>query len=245
MSEDGAKPQPLSLSRKSQKRWAIGGCFGCFGFASLAFILAVLGVKTSLEPGRVWTELSAYMDFETPPKGFKSLFVVPFFDQRQIAFYREADKTHVMLQEYSGRVREDFDDAFDVEILKAGGATEIESGSFKLQGREVAFVRFLGGAAGNQEMPKAGEVRSGMQGMILDAFNMLPEDPPTFPVGTPLIRMRFSGVNDNGGTLIMVRAPTLAVMTVADLSDLFAPFDLWSQVDSAPKAPEPLESKEN
>ena len=135
-----------TLSQESQKRWAIGGCVGCLGFLILAVGLSILSVKRALAPGNVWGQLSAYMGVEpeAPPEGYRALFVLPFFDQRQIAFYRESDNAQVLLQEYSGRVREDFDLAFDVEHLEAlDGVGLVEAGTLTLQGREVDVVRFV------------------------------------------------------------------------------------------------------
>jgi len=244
-----AKREPLMLSRKSQKRWAFGGCLGCGGFMALALVMALIGFKRSLDPQNIWAQLSAYMDFESPPEGFEPLFVMSFFDQRQIAFYRPEDMTEVILMEYTGRVREGFEDAFDVDNLKESGSLVVEQGTMVLQGREVQTVSFSGGAAAGAMPADAGERKTGLQGKLLKTFGLLPEDPPVFRKDTPILHLRFSGDSDSGGTLLVVRAPTEAPLTQADLEALFVPFDLWSQVDSAPKPPampqeKPLELKD-
>lgn len=233
----GAPKQLPTLSKASQKRWALGGCLGCSGFALLAFVLALVGVKRSLQPENVWAQLSAYVDFEAPPEGFQALFVVPFFDQRQIAFYRVADKTEVILEEYSSRMREDFDEAFSVAKLIEGGARSVKTGTLRLQGRDVEYVTFLGGETAAKGGTRAPEERGGLQGWILETFALAPEDPPVFPLDTPILRMRFSGASDSGGTVLMVRSPGAEPMTAAQLEDLFTPFDLWSRVDSTPAPP--------
>nr|MBC8451366.1 hypothetical protein [Planctomycetota bacterium] len=158
----GAPKQLPTLSKASQKRWALGGCLGCSGFALLAFVLALVGVKRSLQPENVWAQLSAYVDFEAPPEGFQALFVVPFFDQRQIAFYRVADKTEVILEEYSSRMREDFDEAFSVAKLIEGGARSVKTGTLRLQGRDVEYVTFLGGETAAKGGTRAPEERGGL-----------------------------------------------------------------------------------
>lgn len=235
MTEQGA--EPLVLSRESQKRWAIGGCLGCFGFLVLAAVLALVGFKRSLDPDNIWSQLSAYMDFEVPPEGFEPLFVVSFFDQRQVAFYRPSDMTEVILMEFTGRVREGFEEAFDPEKLKQGGSVDIVPGTVELQGREVQMVTFRGGAAAGSMAADQGEHKTGLQGRVLELFGLLPEDPPVFPDNTPILQLRFSGESDSGGTLLVVRSPTEVPLTGAELEELFAPFDLWSRVDSAPKPP--------
>jgi len=227
----------LTLSKASQKRWAIGGCLGCSGFLVMAFVLALVGVKRSLQPDNVWAQLSAYLGFEAPPEGFEALFVVPFFDQRQIAFYRTSDNTEVILEEFSSRVREDFDDAFSVDELIASGARGVTAGAYELQGRQVEYVTFRGGAEAALGATRSPEERGGIQAWILDTFGLAPVDPPLFPLDTPIVRLRFSGASDSGGTVLMVRSPTSVALTQAELEALFAPFDLWSRVDSAPPPP--------
>ena len=227
-----------TLSGKSQRRWAIGGCFGCLGFAVLTAGLSLLGVKNALAPENVWGQLSAYMgfDLEQPPAGYVPLFVLPFFDQRQIAFYRESDQTQVLLQEYSGRTREDFDLAFDVEALEAmEGIGEVEAVLLTLQGREVEAVRFVGAENLEPEATREGGVR----GWIVETFDLAPEDLPVFRRDTPVVRIRFSGGADFGGTTLNVRAPSATPLDEAALEDFFEPFDLWSRVDSAPAFVDP------
>jgi hypothetical protein len=196
-----------------------------------------VGFKRSLDPANIWSQLSAYMDFEAPPEGFESLFVVSLFDQRQIAFYRKADKTEIILTEFTGRVREGFEDALDVDKLKEGGASILASGPIELQGRMVDSITFIGGvAAGTGQVAEDG-APGGLQGKILETFGLMPEAPPHFPEGTPILHLRFSGDSDSGGTLLVVRAPTSELLDAAALEALFEPFDLWSRVDSAPKPP--------
>lgn len=237
---DEQQKQPLSLSRESQKRWALGGCLGCGGFLLLAFVLSLVGVKRSLDTGNVWSQLAAYMDFESPPAGFEALFVVSFFDQRQIAFYRVEDNTEVILMEYTGRVREGFEDAFDVDKLKEGGSLVVSRDQIMLQGREVEAIRFSGGKAAGAGQAPDEESSNSLQGRVLRLFGLMPENLPTFQLDTPIIHLRFSGDSDSGGTLIIVRSPTDAPLSSEDLDQLFIPFDLWSQVDSAPKPPQAL-----
>jgi len=222
-----------TLSQESQKRWAIGGCVGCLGFLILAVGLSILSVKRALAPGNVWGQLSAYMGVEpeAPPEGYRALFVLPFFDQRQIAFYRESDNAQVLLQEYSGRVREDFDLAFDVEHLEAlDGVGLVEAGTLTLQGREVDVVRFVGAEVLEPEPRREG----GLRGWVVETFDLRPEDMPEFRRDTPVVRIRFSGSGDAGGTTLNLRAPTGEPFTEADLEELLAPFDLWTKVGSAP-----------
>lgn len=233
----GTPKAAKALSKASQKRWALGGCLGCGGFMLLAVVMAVVGFKRSIEPANVWGQLSAYMSFEDPPEGFEPLFVVSFFDQRQVAFYRASDLTEVIVMEFTGRVREGFEDAFDVDKLAAEGASEVTEGVLQLQGHEVPFVTFVGGAAAGSGAAARVEQRDGLQGTLLEALGLLPDEPPVFPEGTPIMHLRFSGAADSGGTLLIVRAPTLAVPTEAELEALFAPFDLWSRVGSAPLPP--------
>ena len=234
-----AGPKAEVLTRGAQKRWALFGCFGCLGFLLLAVTLSLLGFRNALRPENVWGQLSAYMEFEVPPEGFAPLFEVSFFDQRQIAFYRESDRTQVVLQEFSSRVREDFDEALDSEILTAGGATNVETGELVLQGRTVTFARFL--PAPDAEAPLApGRT---IPGRLLESLGLLPADVPTFRTDTPVHLLRFSGLNDGGGTVLSVRAPTPTPLTPMDLEELFAPFDLWAKVDSAPAGPLPPEDE--
>ena len=171
------------------------------------------------------------VDPEAPPEGYRALFVLPFFDQRQIAFYRESDSAQVLLQEYSGRVREDFDLAFDVEHLEGlAGVGMVEAGTLTLQGREVEVVRFVGAEVLEPEATREG----GLRGWIVDTFDLRPADLPDFRRDTPVVRIRFSGDADAGGTTLNLRAPTSEPFTEADLEELLAPFDLWTRVGSAP-----------
>ena len=233
-----AQSGPPTLSRASQKRWAVGGCVGCLGFVVLAASLSLLSVKNALAPANVWGQLSAYvgLDPEAPPEGYRPLFVLPFFDQRQIAFYRASDETQVLVQEYSGRVREDFDLAFDVEHL-AGlpGIGQAAADTLTLQGREVEAVRFLGA----EELEPEAVNEGGLRGWIVDTFDLRPDDLPVFRRDTPVVRIRFSGAGDAGGTTLNVRSATARPLTEADLEELLAPFDLWRHVDSAPQFVDP------
>lgn len=227
--------KPEVLTRPAQKRWALFGCFGCSGFIALTVVLSLLGFRNALQPDNVWSQLHAYMDFEAPPEGFTPLFEVSFFDQRQIAFYRTADRTQVVLQEFTSRVREDFDEAFDKDVVEQDGTEVIESGTLELQGRPVEYIMFLGD--GGDELDHIDSIKTSRRGKLLDWLGLLPKDLPVFATHTPVYQLRFSGANDGGGTLLIVRAPTIAPLKPADFEALFAPFDLWAFVDSAPVAP--------
>ena len=239
MSEDA--PQAPLMTPALQKRWAVFGCFGCMGFITLTVVLALMGFRNSLDPDNVWGQLSAYLKFDSPPAGFAPLFEVSFFDQRQISFYLVADNTQILVQEYSSRVREDFDDAISVDKLREKGAVQVQAGSMELQGHAVPYVTFLGGPANDTGLADAESLRSDLRGRVLDALNMLPDELPQFRTDTPLYQFQFSGKNDAGGTLLSVRAPSPAPLTAADFDALFAPFDLWAYVDSAPAGPSPDE----
>lgn len=227
-------PATNVLSRSAQKRWALFGCLGCGGFLALALVLSLLGMRNALQPDNVWSQLHAYLGFEDPPEGYAPLFEVAFFDQRQISFYREADHALVVVQEFTSRVREDFDDALDPEKLSADGLI-VEHATIELQGRAVELNTVLGDTS-----TSAGDVErlhDSLPGRLLGKLGLVPDDLPTFPTDTPVHQIRFSGANDGGGTLLVVRAPTSAPMTAQELEELFAPFDLWAFVDSAPAAP--------
>ncbi|MDG1499483.1 MAG: hypothetical protein P8N31_02525 [Planctomycetota bacterium] len=243
---EGADPAGLTvkLTPRGERRWAVVGCVGCTGFLVLGLLLTILGIKAAQAPEAVWSQLHAYMDFEGQPEGFEPLFVVPFFDSRQIVFYRDVDKALVFVQEFSGRERETFDEALDpVFVESIDGYDEVTSGTLLLQGREVDFVRYTD--RGTFENPSA--PGDGAREWLLSALGMqqhniadiMDSDQPAV-----VVRIRFSGDADQGGTMLMVRTQGTTPMDEPALEDLFQDFDLWAHVGSAPVFIPPTEEPE-
>ena len=243
---EGADPAGLTekLTPRGERRWAVVGCVGCTGFLVFGLLLTILGIKSAQVPEAVWSQLHAYMEFEGEPEGFAPLFVVPFFDSRQIVFYRESDKALVFVQEFSGRERETFDESLDAEFIDAiDGYDQVTSGTLTLQEREVDFVRYTD--RGTFENPSA--PGDGVRDWLLDTLGMEQHDiSGVMDSGQPaaVVRIRFSGDADQGGTMLMVRTQGTAPMDVPALEDLFQPFDLWAHVGSAPVFVPPVEDPE-
>jgi hypothetical protein len=219
------------LTPRGERRWAVAGCFGCLGFALLTVLLTVLGVKTAQAPEAVWSQLHAYMEFEGEPAGYVPIFVLPFFDSRQIAFFRESDRTQILLQEYSGRERERFDEALDPEIVSAvEGLYDVSVETMNLQGRDVDCLRYSGLETDLNEGGAADSFRD----WLLSSLGLSPAGVTDVQMPAAVIRIRFSSEADSGGTILMVRSPDLVPMDRDALEELFAPFDLWAHVGSAP-----------
>jgi hypothetical protein len=242
----GADPAGLTkkLTPTGERRWAVVGCLGCSGFLVLGLLLTVLGIKSAQTPEAVWSQLHAYMEFEGDPEGFEPLFVVPFFDSRQIVFYRVSDNALVFIQEYSGRERESFDEALDLEFVASlEGYTGVSEGTLMLQEREVDFVRFTDSGT----FRNASAAGDGVRDWLLNALGMeqhkiaeiVDSDQPA-----AVIRIRFSGEADAGGTILVVRSHDAKPMNQASLEALFQPFDLWAHVGSAPVFVPPVEADE-
>jgi hypothetical protein len=232
----GADPAGLTekLTPKGERRWAVTGCLGCSGFLVLGLLLTVLGVKSAQSPEAVWSQLQTYMSFEGEPEGYEPLFVVPFFDSRQIVFMRTSDSALVFVQEFSGRERETFEDAFDPEFL-AGleGYLQVTSEVLSLQGRQVEAVRYIDQGT----FTNASSTADGFRDWLLSAIGMERNAIADITdVGRPaaVVRIRFSGAADAGGTILMVRSLGESPLDVQGLEELFSPFDLWAHVDSVP-----------
>jgi hypothetical protein len=233
---EGADPKGLTkkMSSRSERRWAVTGCVGCMGFMVLAVLFTILGVKAAQSPDAVWGQLRTYMDFEGEPDGFAPLYVVPFFDSRQVVFYRESDTTLVFVQEYSGRERDRFDEALDVEFVAAqDSAEDASAGTLTLQDREVDYVRFTYPG----DFLATASTDEGFRTWLLEKLGMQRHEisdivDSTKPSAT--LRLRFSTAADVGGTILMVSSTGTEQLDEAALEELFAPFDLWAHVGSTP-----------
>ena len=234
--QSGADPAGLTqkLTPKGERRWALTGCIGCTGFLVLGILMTILGVRSAQTPAAVWSQLRTYMAFEGAPENFEPLFVVPFFDSRQIVFTRKSDSALVFVQEYSGRERETFEEALDAGfVAELDGFLQVKSDTLSLQGREVDALRYIDQGT----FQNASSSADGFRDWLLSAMGMEQNaiaDIVDIEQPASVIRIRFSGAADRGGTILMVRSVGTAPMDEAALEDLFAPFDLWAHVGSVP-----------
>jgi hypothetical protein len=120
----------------------------------------------------------------------------------------------------------------------------VTSGTLMLQDREVDFVRYTD--RGTFENPSA--PGDGAREWLLGALGMEQHniaDIMDSDQSAAVVRIRFSGEADQGGTMLMVRTLGTKPMDEPALEDLFQDFDLWARVGSAPvfvPLPEDLET---